>query len=104
MKRAAVATVFSTCFGAVYFACFYFDIALFRFYPEVGEFHAGEQVASMGPPIVWYGWLAAAGVVSLAVALVTPVSWAKRMSPTVCWSVTLVVLVVVLFYEQRWFR
>lgn len=103
MKSAAVATVFSTVFSAAYFACFYFDVALFMFYPEVGEFHAGEQAASLGPPIVWYGWMAAAAVASIAVALVTPVSWAKRISPTVCWSVTVIVLVVVLFYEKRWF-
>ena len=32
-------TVFSIVFGILYFVSFYYDLALFRYYPEVMEFH-----------------------------------------------------------------
>jgi hypothetical protein len=32
-------TVFSIVFGILYFVSFYYDLALFRYYPEVSEFH-----------------------------------------------------------------
>ena len=32
-------TIFSIMFGVLYLVAFYYDLALFRYYPEVGEFH-----------------------------------------------------------------
>ena len=31
--------IFSLLFGVFYMVAFYFDLALFRYYPEVGQFH-----------------------------------------------------------------
>jgi hypothetical protein len=48
--------IFSMVFGVAYTVCFYFNYALFRYYPQVGEFHlGGEQPASSGPPIFCAG-------------------------------------------------
>ena len=33
------AKIFSIVFGALYTLCFYVDISLFRYYPEVSQFH-----------------------------------------------------------------
>ena len=95
--------VFSIAFGMTYFVCFLYDIALFRYYPQVNEFHIGEQPAALGPPIVWYGWLGMAAMVSLAIATLVPSRIAVKIPSRTCWIVTCLVLLVVLIYERRWF-
>ena len=90
-------------FGISYFICFLYDFALFRYYPVVNQFHRGEQAAALGPPIVWYGWIGMAAIVSLAVATLMPSRIAAKIPSSACWIVTGLVLLVVLIYERRWF-
>jgi hypothetical protein len=89
-------------FGALYTICFYMDWSLFRYYPETGEFY-WRMHAESGPAILWYGWLAIAAIVSVAVALAVPRRWADRLPASVVWVVPLIVVVVILIYEVRWF-
>src|SRR5258707_344251 len=49
--------IFSIVFGVFYLPAFYFDVALFRYYPEVREFH-WMRTDNLGPVILWYGWIA----------------------------------------------
>ena len=54
-------TIFSIMFGIFYLAAFYYDLALFRYYPEVGQFHFLRN-DSLGVVILWYGWIATAAL------------------------------------------
>lgn len=103
MDLASACKVFSMVFGVVYFATFYFSWSPFLYYPEQNAFHLGPQIASAGPPILWYGWLAAAAVISAAVAAIVPGEWVRRCSPAVFWIVPALLLLLVFFYEKRWF-
>ena len=97
--------VFSIVFGIAYGVCFYFNYALFRYYPQVGELHLflGEPPQASGPPIFWYGWLATAALVSALIAVAVPRRWAARMWPGWSWLIPAVVILVILFHEKRWF-
>ena len=96
-------SVFSLIFGTVYTLAFYFNWPLFRFYPLVGEFHVGDPGKEAGPPILWYGWLAAAALVALPVAFAIPRRWSNRLSPTWSWLMPALLVLMVLIYEKRWF-
>ena len=68
MKGHGRFSVFSIAFGLVYVLAFYFSVAVFKYYPLVGQFHVVDQGKAAGPPISWYGWLVTALLVSLPVA------------------------------------
>ena len=96
--------IFSIVFGIAYGLCFYFNYALFRYYPQTGAFHFADQPPeSSGPPIFWYGWMATAALVSALVAVAVPRRWAARMWHGWAWVIPAAVIAVVLFYEKRWF-
>ncbi len=102
MDLASACKVFSTVFGIAYFVAFYFSWSPFLYYPEQGTFHIAQQLPSAGPPILWYGWLTVATVVSGVVAIV-PAQLVRKLPPAVFWVVPALVLLVVFFYEKRWF-
>ena len=54
-------TIFSILFGVFYLVCFYYDLALFRYYPEVGQFHFLRN-DGLGVVILWYGWIATSAI------------------------------------------
>ena len=94
--------IFSMLFGIVYLTCFYMDWAPFRYYPDARTFHL-KITPSAGPAILWYGWVAAAAVVSAAIAVLVPRQLAERLGPVWTWAVPLVIVVLMLVYERRWF-
>ena len=97
------AKIFTMVFGALYTICFYVDISLFRYYPEVGQFHL-QMTPDIGPPILWYGWMAVAALGSAAIALLVPSKLADRLWSGWVWILPVVVVIVILVYEARlWF-
>jgi len=94
--------IFSMLFGIVYITCFYLDWSPFRYYPDARTFHL-RRTPQDGPAILWYGWLAAAAIVSAAIAFVVPRRVAERLRPAWAWRVPLLVVVLILIYERRWF-
>jgi hypothetical protein len=98
----ASAQIFSMLFGIVYITCFYMDWAPFRYYPDPRTVHIRAHPQD-GPAILWYGWVAAASVVSAAVAFVVPRRVAERLGPAWAWIVPLLTMVGILIYERRWF-
>ncbi len=95
--------VFSIVFIIVYTVCFYFNFALFKYYPLVSQFHIDAQPKTAGPPIAWYGWIAVALLAALPLAFIVPRRWSNRISPMAAWLIPTLVLVAVLIYEKRWF-
>ena len=103
MDLLSASKVFSTVFGIAYFVTFYSSWSPFLYYPEQNAFHIAQQLPSAGPPILWYGWLAVATVVSAVIAVIVPPPLVRKLPPTVFWIVPALLLLVVFFYEKRWF-
>jgi hypothetical protein len=94
--------IFSIVFSVLYVVAFYFDLALFRYYPAVREFH-WMRTDGIGVVILWYGWIATAAFASTAIAFAVPRKMAERLWPGWAWIVPTAVVVVTLIYERRWF-
>jgi hypothetical protein len=94
--------IFSIVFGVIYVAAFYFDLALFRYYPAAREFH-WTRTDGIGVVILWYGWIATAALASAAIAFAVPRTMAERLWSGWAWIVPAAVVVVTLIYERRWF-
>jgi hypothetical protein len=95
-------TVFSIVFGILYFLSFYYDLALFRFYPEVSQFTLLRN-DKLGVVILWYGWIATSAIASACIAFAVPRTIADRLSPGWAWIVPTAVVIGMLVYERRWF-
>ena len=94
--------IFSIVFGVLYITAFYFDLALFRYYPAVREFH-WMRTDGIGLVVLWYGWIATAALASAAIAFAVPRTMAERLWPGWAWIVPTAVVVVMLIYERRWY-
>jgi hypothetical protein len=96
--------IFSTLFSVLYTLAFYFNWQMFRYYPQLGEFHLDLlPPKTSGPPINWYGWIATAAAASALAAFLVPRKAAERLPSSVCWIVPFAVVVVVFVYEKHWF-
>ena len=108
MTRDARCKVFSIVYGVAYMGFFLYSelyrSALFRYYPVTGAFSRESlPMETAGPPILWYSWLLAAAVVSVAVSLAVPRLWAERLPANWIWVVAAALLLGILVYERRWF-
>jgi hypothetical protein len=96
--------IFSMLFAVTYALSFYFNWPLFAYYPQVNEFHVRADLQNqLGPPILWYGWLATAAIVSAVPAAIIPRGVVGRLWPGLAWAVPGAVIVAILIYEKRWF-
>jgi hypothetical protein len=96
--------IFSVLFTVTYALCFFFNWPLFAYYPQVNEFHLSANLQSqLGPPILWYGWLATATLVSAVPAVLFPRKVSDRLWPGLAWATPAAVIVAILIYEKRWF-
>ena len=95
-------TVFSIVFGILYLVSFYYDLALFRYYPEVSEFHFLRN-DRLGVVILWYGWIVTSAIASACIAFAVPRTIADRLSPGWAWMIPMAVVIGMLVYERRWF-
>jgi len=67
--------IFSILFGIFYIVAFYYDLALFRYYPEVSQFH-WLRTDGIGVVILWYGWIATSALASAAISFAVPAGMA----------------------------
>ena len=95
-------TIFSMAFSVLYLVAFYYDLALFRYYPEVSEFHWLRN-DGLGVVILWYGWIATAALASAAIGFAVPRRLAERLRPGWAWMIPTAAVVGMLIYERRWF-
>lgn len=111
-ERSALAArtlpAFSIAATITYFVVMGLGVATFIYYPQVDEWHLGRH-ADIGPPMLFYGWLAdaalaglaAAGIAAIlpprvALALVGPCAWLS-------WAVPVGVTVAILFFLRSYF-
>jgi hypothetical protein len=95
--------IFSIVFGIFYTAFFITLWSPFRYYPQDNQFSFGVLGPEAGPPILWYGWVAAAFVASAVVALLVPRRLADRLWHGFTWVLPAITIVVILIHERRWF-
>lgn len=103
MNRHSSFRIFSMLFGVIYTACFYYNWAPFRYYPQLRAFHLSSQGPAAGPAVLWYGWVVASAVASAAIAAVVPRQVADRLWHGWSWVVPAALIVGILVYEKRWF-
>ena len=94
--------IFSILFGIFYVVAFYYDLALFRYYPEVSQFH-WLRTDGIGVVILWYGWVATSALASAAISFAVPARMAERLWPGWAWIIPTAVVAGTLIYERRWF-
>jgi hypothetical protein len=68
-KFGTFAIAFGVAFPLLYTAFERLNWPLFTFHPVLGNIDFGRQLAGVGPPMFWYGWIALAIPSALAVAL-----------------------------------
>ncbi|MSR07317.1 MAG: hypothetical protein EXR93_09675 [Gemmatimonadetes bacterium] len=96
--------IFSIAFGAFYTAFFISLWSPFRYYPMLNKFSlAPIEGPEAGPPILWYGWVAAALVSSAVLALIVPRRLADRLWHGYTWLLPAITLVVILVSQRHWF-
>jgi hypothetical protein len=95
--------VFSAAALIVYTLAYYFDWSLFQYYVAEGRFHFSALPDSAGPPILWYGWLATAGLAGIAIAFIMPRRLIAWLPADLVWLIPLVAVLAALMYEMRWF-
>ena len=95
--------MFSLAACVAYTLAYYFDWSLFRYYLAEGRFHISALPESAGPPILWYGWLATAVLVGIAIAFTMPRRLIAWLPPDFIWLIPIVALLAALMYEMRWF-
>ncbi len=95
--------LFSLAAPIAYTLAYYFDWSLFQYYVSEGRIHFSPLPASAGPPILWYGWLATAGLAGGAIACAAPRRLIARLSPELPWLIPVAALLAALIYEMRWF-
>jgi hypothetical protein len=104
MNRYAQFKIFSMVYGIVYCICFYYNWAVFRYYPALEEFHLQSQPpATAGPAILWYAWVIEAIPITVVLSLLVPRKVAERVPHAAVWIVPALLLVAILVYEKRWF-
>ena len=89
-------------FGPVYFASFVLGWTFIYFYPETNRFYWTAHPDD-GPAILWYGWLTNAALASLAAAVIVPRRVADRLPSRLVALAPVLLTVVILIYESRWF-
>jgi hypothetical protein len=86
-KFGSFAIAFGIAFPLLYTAFERLNWPLFTFHPVLGNVDFGRQLAGVGPPMFWYGWVAlaipSALVVALAATLVSE-QWLRRGTVFCC--------------------
>jgi hypothetical protein len=86
--------VFAVTFAAVYSAVYYLALvnnwALFSYGPAVGEWMLFNHLASAGPTMYWYGWIATSALAGAVAGLITcflPGNFGSRVWSGFAWLV-----------------
>jgi hypothetical protein len=85
-----------------------FSWPLFTYFPAVDQWSWGLVPGSddLGPPMWWYGWIAAAilvGLVFAAVAMLLPEKATAKLWSVAIWVVPVAMFVFLLNWELSWF-
>lgn len=105
MRYERVFPAFSIAFCILYVLCLAFHWQPFIYYPLVNELHRTARPA-IGPPMSWYGWIAASilgGTIAGAISLVLPTRATDRLWSILSLVVPPVASLVLVFLSRDWF-
>lgn len=98
------ARVFTLVFGVAYAVAVFGDYPLFWYYPLATRFSLDDLVdPSLGPSMLWYGWIATAAIPAVIAALIVPRRIAQRIPTAVFWVLPFMVFAAGFYREQEWF-
>jgi hypothetical protein len=98
------ALLFSAVFSVMYAICFFGSWGLFAYYPLVGEVHvSGSLTDTLGPPILWYGWVSTSALAAAVAAALMPRAVTIDAWHGVAWLIPALTTLALLIYERRWF-
>ena len=85
-----------------------FSWPLFTYFPEIDQWRWGLVAGSdtSGPPMWWYGWIAAAALVGLAfavIALLLPERATEKLWSAAIWVVPIAAFAFLWNWERVWF-
>src|SRR5579862_7645082 len=86
-KAGVFAITYGIAFALLYTAFERLNWPLFTYHPVSGVVDFGRQMAGVGPPMFWYGWLVLSAAAALVVALAAtaaPVRWLQRATVFCC--------------------
>jgi hypothetical protein len=90
MSSSRALPVFSIAFAAIYIASVYFNLALFTYHAQLGQWGWLREPPREGIAMYWYGWLATSALGAGAVAalsLALPARPLARASAVLVWLV-----------------
>lgn len=107
MSRYFSLRIFSLMFGSVYTLAVIYNWPLFFYFPAVKQFSLHDlPLATFGPGMSWFGWIATAALAAILAAvifpLILPKRWIDQMPPRIFWLVPLAMLIGGFFREQDW--
>lgn len=107
MSRYFSLRIFSLMFGSVYTLAVIYNWPLFFYFPAVKQFSLHDlPLATFGPGMSWFGWIATAALAAILAAvifpLILPKRWIDQMPPGVFWLVPVAMLIGGFFREQDW--
>lgn len=86
-KFGTFAITFGIAFALLYTVYERLNWPLFTYHPVSGQVDFGKQMAGIGPPMFWYGWMALAGLSALVVAWAATLvsgAWLRRATVFCC--------------------
>lgn len=95
MTISRVFPVFSVAFAVLYLAAVEYNLALFTYHAQIGQWGWLAQPVRSGPAMYWYGWLATAALGSTivaALALAVPRDMLERVPGWLVWLVPLIAM------------
>jgi hypothetical protein len=95
-------------FAAFYAPAFQYNWPMFTYFPALNTFHWGLVAMNeeSGPPMFWYGWVAYAVLVGLALSVITLLLPQRITDPVLavlCWLVPLGAIAFIGYESRGWF-
>jgi hypothetical protein len=108
MNFARALPAFGIGFAAFYAPAFQYNWPMFTYFPAINMWQWGfaAQTDETGPPMYWYGWMAYAALVGIALILLTlllPARVSDRVLSVLCWLVPLGAIVFLGYESRHWF-
>jgi hypothetical protein len=96
--------VFGVVYCIAYVIVLSMDAALFKYYPQTGDFSWGWQtLEGVGPGMAWYGLMANAGIAALVLSFVVPDQKLAASMKNTLWVFPLFAMVGCLYLMKHFF-
>jgi hypothetical protein len=106
MKLARVLPLFSVAFLVLYVIAVEYNLAVFTYHPQLGQFALGVERPKAGPAMYWYGWIVTsalgASIISI-LALGLPREWTARLWSGWVWVIAAAVIVAFAYLLRGYF-